>query len=128
MGRAHGRQQQGDPHRPQEGDRAQHGPCRVAPCFRHHGGLRLGPQFTEHVELGVQRLRPEPDPALGQLGELLGPVPRVVDALARRLDPAGPEQRLQPQHHPGRVLDHTLIGPSELLQRGPMRAPVIDRP
>jgi len=72
-------------------------------------------------------LSPEPDPAVRQLGEPLLPVPRAVDALARRLDPSGSKQRLESLHHPGCILHHGLIGPRQLPQRGTMRAPVIDR-
>jgi hypothetical protein len=51
----------------------------------------------------------------------------MIHALARRLDPPRPKQRLEAQHHPGAVLDQIEIQPRQLLERGPVRTAVIHR-
>jgi len=51
----------------------------------------------------------------------------VVDRRARRRNPPRPKQRLEPEHHAGRVLDQIPVRPGEFLQRRPVGAPVIDR-
>ncbi len=46
---------------------------------------------------------------------------------ARGLDRAGAEQRLDAEHHAGRVLDQVAVRAGELLEIRAVRAPVIDR-
>ncbi len=50
----------------------------------------------------------------------------MVDRRARRRNPPRPKQRLEPEHHTGRVLDQIPIRPGELLQRRAIGAPMID--
>jgi hypothetical protein len=51
-----------------------------------------------------------------------------VHAPARDRDRAGAEERLQPQHHARRILDHVRVRPRQLAQCRALRAAVVDGP
>lgn len=87
--------------------------------------LALG-QRPQLVELGTQDLGPEPGAAIRKLGEPLGAPPHLIDLGAVGGDGASAEQRLEPEHHAGRVFHERAVGPGQLLQRRAMGAAVMD--
>ena len=85
-------------------DALQHRPRGILSCLLHHRRLRARPQGPQDIELRVQSFSPESGSAIRELGEPALAVVGVVDRRAAGRNAPGPEQRLEAEHHPGRVL------------------------